>query len=232
MFNSLNKLIEFKSTKQSKCPYLKDKLETKIFIDLTDKSFLYNQLSKTGFRRVENWAYKPICENCDECIPIRVDCENFIYKGNYKRCVNKNKSVSRIVLESKAKKKHYKIFTAYQNARHFNSDMSKMNFKNYKDMIENSPVNTFLSEYSLNGRVIGLMLLDTQDDGLSSVYSFYDTNKANMSIGKYMIIDSIILSKEMKLKYLYLGYSIKENLKMSYKLEFEPHQKYLNGNWV
>ena len=107
-----------------------------------------------------------------------------------------------------------------------------MNFNNYKDMIEKSPVNTFLSEYSLDGKIIGVMLLDIQDDGLSSVYSFYDINKVNMSIGKYMIIDSIKLSREMKFKYLYLGYSIKENLKMSYKLEFQPHQKYLNGIWI
>ena len=232
MYNSFKNLLEFKTTKPSRCPYLKNKLETKIFIDISDKSFLYNQLSQTGFRRIENWAYKPICENCNECIPIRVESEHFVIKGNFKRCIKKNNYVKRKILDCVALKSHYRIFSNYQNSRHFNSDMSKMNFYNYRDMIENSPVNSFLSEYSLYGEIIGVMLIDVQEDGLSSVYSFYDVNKENMSIGKYMIIDAIKLSKEMKLKYLYLGYSIKENVKMSYKLDFKPHQKYLDGNWI
>ena len=110
--------------------------------------------------------------------------------------------------------------------------MSKMSWANYSNMINLTPINSMIFEYkSLIGNIVGVMLIDIQRDGLSAVYSFYDTTDKKLSIGKYMIIDTINFAKDNKLNYLYLGYFIKENHKMNYKKQFLPHEIYINGKW-
>ena len=110
--------------------------------------------------------------------------------------------------------------------------MSKMSWANYSNMINLTPINSMIFEYkSVKGNILGVMLIDIQRDGLSAVYSFYDTTDKKLSIGKYMIIDTINFAKDNKLNYLYLGYFIKENHKMNYKNQFHPYEIYINGKW-
>ena len=111
--------------------------------------------------------------------------------------------------------------------------MVKMNYNNYRSMIENSPVKTILSEYTdLHQNTVGIMILDVLENSLSAVYSFYDVKKSNQSLGVYMILDTIKLSKELNLKYLYLGYAIKNNNKMNYKFNFKPYETFVGGKWI
>ena len=75
-------------------------------------------------------------------------------------------------------------------------------------------------------KLLGVILIDIQRDGLSAVYSFYDNKIKKISIGKYMIIDSINFIRENKLQYLYLGYYIKNN-----KNQFYPNETFTKGKW-
>ena len=113
-----------------------------------------------------------------------------------------------------------------------NKVTNALGIENDSNMINLTPINSMIFEYkNLKGNIVGVMLIDIQRDGLSAVYSFYDTTDKKLSIGKYMIIDTINFVKDNKLNYLYLGYFIKENHKMNYKNQFHPYEIYINGKW-
>ena len=232
--NKLNQktLINIEISNPSKCPYIDDKIETKMFINLAEFPEKHDQLAVSGFRRVENYAYKPICQNCNACIPIRIIPQQISLTKSQKRCLNRNSNINRKIAPCIAKEKHYNLFIHYQNHRHKNGQMSKMSWKDYSSMINSTPIHSIILEYSNYKRdLIGIMVLDIQKDGLSAVYSFYHSRYLKNSLGLYMILDAINYTNELKLKYLYLGYLINENPKMSYKNKFNESEILKNGQW-
>ena len=225
-------LIPLNISRSENCPYIEGKEETRIFINLAKNPEISDQLAISGFRRVENWAYKPVCIDCDECKPIRIICQEFLFSKNQTRIVNKNIELKRNVRECLAKKEHYELFIKYQHNRHFNGPMSKMEWTDYSSMINSSPVNTLILEYKdKTNNLIGIMIIDIQKNGISAVYSFYNTNYLNNSIGVFMILDAISYTKQHNLDFLYLGYYIQKNQKMNYKNKFFPSEILNNGNW-
>ena len=222
--------IPIQVSNSSSCPYITNKVETRAFINLSDYPEAHDQLAEIGFRRVENWAYKPICSNCNQCMPIRVNCKKFVPNKNQKRCIKAQ--LIRNILPSVAKQEHYELFREYQKERHTDGLMSKMSWNNYKDMINLTPISSMIFEYrNEQKKLLGVILIDIQRDGVSAVYSFYDNKITKISIGKYMIIDTINFVRNNKLKYLYLGYYIKNNKKMNYKNQFYPNEIFIKGKW-
>ena len=110
--------------------------------------------------------------------------------------------------------------------------MSKMTWNDYSNMINLTPINSMIFEYkNIKNKIIGVLLIDIQRDGLSAVYSFYNVSEIHTGIGKYMILDTINFIKDNNLKFLYLGYYIKSNNKMNYKNQFYPFEVFQNGKW-
>ena len=161
--------IPVQISNHSNCPYIDNKIETRAFVNLSEHPETHDQLAETGFRRVENWAYKPICSDCNECIPLRVICKSFKPNQNQKRCYSQK--LIRNILPCQSNKQHYDLFKKYQKQRHENGLMSKMSWANYSNMINLTPINSMIFEYkSLKGNILGVMLIDIQRDGLSAVY--------------------------------------------------------------
>ena len=132
------------------------------------------------------------------------------------------------------KRQHYDIFQRYLGQRHEDGQMASMSFDEFSAMITNSPIQTSLYEYRLaNGQLAACVLTDLQRDGLSAVYSFFDTHPdmAKRSFGTFMILDLIRLSQKLELPYLYLGYYVEQSQKMAYKARFSPCQLFKNGKW-
>ena len=230
--NKIFDLPIFLLTKATECPYISNKIEKRLATDITNNSHLHDELALSGFRRVENWMYRPACDSCNECKAYRIKVKEFDLSKSFKRTTKKNNNLSTKVVKNKALKKHFTLFKKYQNDRHFAGSMSKMSFEDFKSMIEISPINTNLIEYKdKNNKLIAVMLFDTQKDGLSAVYSFYKPEYKKNSIGIYMILHLIEMTKLMKLKYLYLGYFIKNVDRMNYKVLFSPGEIFENGKW-
>ena len=222
----------FLLTKASECPYITSRIEKRLATDISTNNHLHDELSLSGFRRVENWMYRPTCDNCSECKAYRVNIKKFIFSKSFKRILRKNHLISGTIKQNKVKEEYYKIFKKYQENRHYGGSMSLMDYDDLKTMIETSPINTNVIEYrNENGSLIGVMLYDTQADGLSAVYSFYDPEYNKNSVGNFMILNLIQLGLEMKLKYLYLGYFINSVDGMNYKKKFFPSEIYQDGKW-
>ncbi|HXF53715.1 MAG TPA: arginyltransferase [Hyphomicrobiaceae bacterium] len=236
---------EFYVTAPQACPYLAGRLERKLFTHLThDKPpALVDNLLKGGFRRSQNVAYMPYCEGCQACISVRVVVDEFVPKRSFRRVVAANEDIVAKRMAPRPTSEQYGLFRDYIDARHAEGGMADMTVLDYAMMIEDSIVDTFVTEYrarpakGADRRVeawplVAVALTDRLSDGLSMVYSFYDVTAKGRSLGTYMILDHIQHTRRLGLSYLYLGYWIAGSPKMSYKTRFRPQEHLGPNGWV
>ena len=236
---------EFYVTAPQSCPYLAGRFERKLFTHLThDKPpALVDNLLRGGFRRSQNVAYMPYCEGCQACISVRVLVDQFELNRSFRRVVLANSDIVPRRIAPRPTSEQYSLFRGYIDARHSEGGMADMTVLDYAMMIEDSIVDTFVTEYRLKPQdalehrqdgwpLMAVALTDRLSDGLSMVYSFYDTEVAHRGLGTYMILDHIAHTQRLGLPYLYLGYWINGSRKMSYKSRFQPQEKLGPNGWV
>jgi len=216
------------------CPYIKGRLERRVVTELVgrDAVRLHDQLSMAGFRRSHGIVYAPACPNCQECIPVRIVVPGFKSSRSQRRILNKNLDITAVETAAVASTEQYQIFSEYQNRRHASGDMAKMDFYEYQALIEETPIDTFVAEFrNSDERLVGAMLADRVDDGLSAVYSFFDPDEDTRSLGTYMILWLIENAKQMDLGYVYLGFWVESSRKMAYKATFPPLEMHTPQGW-
>lgn len=235
---------EFYVTAPQPCPYLPGRLERKLFTHLThDKPpTLVDNLLKGGFRRSQNIAYMPYCEGCQSCVSVRVAVDEFRLSRSFRRVLDANRDLGVRRIAPRPTAEQYALFRDYIDARHADGGMADMTVLDYAMMVEDSIVDTFLTEYRaptesglespLAGPLMGISLCDRLSDGVSMVYSFYDTQAVRRSLGTYMILEHIEYTRGLGLPYLYLGYWIEGSRKMSYKTRFRPQERLTSNGWV
>jgi leucyl-tRNA---protein transferase len=237
---------EFYVTAPQTCPYLAGRLERKLFTHLThDKPpALVDNLLRGGFRRSQNVAYMPYCEGCQACVSVRVLVNEFAPSRGFKRVLDANADLVPTRIAPRPTSEQYSLFRGYIDARHSDGGMADMTVLDYAMMIEDSIVDTHLTEYRLRPEsphdrsrpetwpLIAVALTDRLSDGLSMVYSFYDTELAHRSLGTYMILDHIEQTRRLGLPFLYLGYWIDGSRKMNYKTRFNPQERLGSNGWT
>lgn len=237
---------EFYVTAPQTCPYLAGRLERKLFTHLThDKPPpLVDNLLRGGFRRSQNVAYMPYCEGCQACVSVRVMVDGFVPSRSFRRIEEANSDLVPKRIAPRPTSEQYSLFRGYIDSRHADGGMADMTVLDYAMMIEDSIVDTFVTEYRLKPAdgdggyrqeswpLIAVALTDRLSDGLSMVYSFYDTELAHRSLGTYMILDHLEHTRRLGLPYLYLGYWIDGSRKMSYKARFKPQERLGSNGWV
>ena len=220
-------------TKATHCPYLDGKVEKRIATDITHNEDIHDELALNGFRRVENWMYRPVCDNCSACKSYRVIIDKFEVTKSLKRIHKKLSEVDFKIIENKATREHYDLFKKYQFERHNGGSMADMDEDDFVSMIETSPIETFLMEFrDKYNKLVGVILLDVNDTTLSAVYSFFEPNFKQIGLGNFMISQCLIYGKKNNFKYLYLGYYISQITSMAYKIRFKPGQILDNNEWV
>ena len=230
---------EFYVTAPQPCPYLEGRLERKLFTHLThDKPpALVDNLLKGGFRRSQNIAYMPYCEGCQACVSVRVAVDEFTPNRSFQRVLKANADLTTRRIAPHPTAEQYSLFRDYIDQRHSDGGMADMTVLDYAMMIEDSIITTFLSEYrapatgSSEGPLMGIALCDRLSDGISMVYSFYDTEVPQRSFGTYMILEHVEYARQLGLPYLYLGYWIEGSRKMNYKTRFHPQERLTGNGW-
>jgi arginine-tRNA-protein transferase len=224
----------FFTTAPLPCPYMAGRLERKIVTELSglDAESLHESLSKAGFRRSHSIAYTPACPGCGACIAVRIVVDQFKPARTMRRLIKVNEDLLAHQSPAKATAEQYRLFSRYQETRHAGGDMALMGFYDYRSMVEDSPINTFIVEFRRpDGPLEAVVLTDRMSDGLSAVYSFYNPLETKGSLGTYMILWLVSEAKRLNLPYVYLGYWIAESDKMSYKARFAPLEAFGPGGW-
>jgi arginyl-tRNA--protein-N-Asp/Glu arginylyltransferase len=235
---------EFYVTAPQACPYLPGRHERKLFTHLThDKPpALVDNLLRGGFRRSQNVAYMPYCEGCQACVSVRVLVDGFQPSRSFRRVIAANADLVARRVAPRPTSEQYSLFRNYIDTRHSDGGMADMTVLDYAMMIEDSIVDTFVTEYRLrpdptddarqdSWPLMAVALTDRLSDGLSMVYSFYDTEPVQRGLGTYMILDHIEHARSLGLPYLYLGYWINGSRKMSYKTRFHPQEQLGQNGW-
>lgn len=230
-----NGLIRFFSAPPMPCPYLPGRMERQVVTllsGLDDSDDVHTMLSQAGFRRSYNIAYKPACNDCNACIPVRLRVADFNMSRSQKRVWSKGKTLVANETPARADQDHYQLFAAYQKSRHSDGTMADMSFQDYRDMVEESPVSTSVIEFrDSNDTLFGACLTDLLGDGLSMVYSFFDPDMAPQSPGTFFILWHIERARKLGLPYVYLGYWISRSRKMAYKTKFQPLEALDREGW-
>ncbi|MYZ42959.1 arginyltransferase [Schauerella aestuarii] len=191
----------------------------------------YSHLVEQGFRRSGLFTYRPHCDSCQACIPVRVDTAAFTPNRSQRRAWTRHQNLRAFVAELAWSPEHYALYTAYQQSRHPGGGMDEDSRTQYAQFLLTSRVNTRLVEFrEPDGRLVMVSIIDVLDQGLSSVYTFYDP-EARGSLGTYSILWQIEQCRSLQLPWLYLGYWIEASRKMAYKAAFQPLQRLIDGTW-
>ena len=224
--------LQMRLSMRSECPYIDGRTEQRVAVDISENPALHDELARAGFRRVENWVYKPVCPGCNACLPWRVDSHAFKPGRNLKRIARTNMDLTREITSIRPNREQYALFQSYIRQRHSDGQMANMGRDDFISMVENSPIETFIANYrDADGRLVGCVLTDVQEDGLSAVYSFFDPAQKARSLGTYMILDLLDYSRKSGLRWLYLGYYVAGSQKMMYKARFRPAEVFTGGSW-
>lgn len=233
------KNLRFYLTAPSPCPYLPGRRERKVFtaLDGAEASSLNDALTHAGFRRSQNIAYRPACDGCESCISARVAAERFDFTRGWRRIIARNADLTRSLRPAEATEEQYWLLRRYLNLRHADGGMADMSMSDYAAMVQESAVRTHIVEYrytspaAARGELAAAALVDVLADGLSLVYSFFDTDETRRSLGIYTILDHVQQARAAGFPYVYLGYWIPGSDKMSYKAKFKPLELLLGGEW-
>jgi arginine-tRNA-protein transferase len=224
----------FYTTAPLPCPYLPGRTERKIVTELsgTEAEALHERLSRAGFRRSHNIAYAPVCPGCQACVPIRVVSEEFTPDRTQRRILRANADLTVSEMPARATAEQFTLFQRYQKNRHADGDMAAMGYYDYRAMIEDTPISTGILEFrDAQDRLLGACLTDWLADGLSAVYSFFDTDEDKRSLGTFAVLWLIGRARSLGLPYVYLGYWVPESRKMAYKARFKPSEILISGAW-
>jgi arginine-tRNA-protein transferase len=224
----------FYTTAPLPCPYLPGRIERKVVTEIAgpDAEPLHDRLSRAGFRRSHNIAYAPVCPGCNSCVPIRIPVAQFTPDRSLRRVMKVNAGLEGTDVPARATAEQYELFQRYQNARHGDGDMATMSFYDYRAMVEDTPIETFMVEFrDPDGQLVGACLTDRLGDGLSAVYSYFKPELERRSIGTFTILWLIERARAMELPHVYLGYWVQESRKMAYKARFQPSEILVGGRW-
>jgi len=230
---------QFYLTAPQPCAYLEGREERKVFTTLQGPSAVSvnNTLSAKGFRRSQSVIYRPACVGCSACKSIRIPVAAFAPSRTQRRILKRNDDLVRRPCEAWATETQFDLFRRYLDQRHANGGMADMDAFDYASMIDETPVNSAVIEYGATDpesgtrRLMAACLTDILGDGLSMVYSYFEPDCPERSLGSYMILDHIRLAEEMGLEHVYLGYWVAGSPKMDYKTAYRPFELCDGAEW-
>lgn len=225
--------LHFYLTSPYECSYLpaqqsRSQVATPAF--MIDRN-VYTRLVQQGFRRSGTHTYRPRCDACQACVPLRIPVEVFQPNRSQRRAWTQHADLQASAHPLQDQPEYYELYLRYQQTRHRGGGMDNDDPQSYQNFLLESHVDSLLVTFR-EGEVLRMVsVVDLLDDGLSAVYTFYDPDVPQARYGVYNVLWQIELCRRLNLPYLYLGYWIRDSRKMAYKTQYQPAEGLLDGRW-
>ncbi len=226
--------LRFFTTPAHDCSYLEGKQAITLFADplaRIDKD-LYSVLSSVGFRRSGGHIYRPHCQTCSACIPVRIPVQQFSLRRRFKRVMKKNEDLEVTQCIPLLTDEYFDLYRRYINERHADGDMYPPTRDQFESFLVDGRPEASFYEFRASDELLGIAVVDELNDGLSAIYSFFDPDLEARALGVNIILWLVSEARRRGLEHVYLGYWIKQCQKMSYKMDYKPLEIYVNNHWV
>ncbi|MGS2716660.1 arginyltransferase [Eionea flava] len=226
--------LQFFQTQPHSCSYLDDEMASTVFLNPKQhiNRSLYSQLSEYGFRRSGTHIYKPLCEHCNACIPMRIPVALFKQSRSQKRIWKRNQDLSITQVDSIDTAEHYALYEKYISLRHKDGDMYPPSESQFQSFLGSPWPCVSYYEFRNKGALVATAVADIMDNGLSAVYTYYNPAEDKRSLGSFAILYLVEEAKQRQLPSVYLGYWIKNSNKMNYKSTYRPLEIQSGNRWV
>lgn len=226
--------IQFYLTAPYPCSYI-DGLEARSQVAAPAHligSSAYSQLIRVGFRRSGDYTYRPQCNGCSRCVPVRVVANAFTANRAQRRCQKLNQRLRAELKPLVLDEEQFALYRRYQRGRHTGGGMDQDGSEQYAQFLLSSQVDSLLVEFRDGDELVMVSVLDRVEDGLSAVYTFFDPEREKRSLGTYAVLWQIECARRLGLPYVYLGYWIEDSRKMTYKSSYRPLEGLVKNAWV
>lgn len=230
--SNLRTLVFF-ATPAHDCSYLEDEQATTMFVDpraQVDKR-LYTQLTALGFRRSGSHYYRPHCEHCNACIPVRLNVDSFRADRNQRRTWRRNQDLELRLVTARFEETYYQLYARYIEQRHNDGDMYPPSRDQFVSFLVDGATESCFLEMWWQDSLIGLAVIDPLEDGLSAIYTVFEPAFEDRSLGTLAVLWQVEEARRRCLPHVYLGYYIRACNKMNYKSRFRPLEALLDGHW-
>ena len=226
--------LNFYATPEHACTYLPGRQATTLFADpgFSMDRHIYTHLVAKGFRRSGEYLYRPWCNRCNACVPVRIPVQNYVMRRKHARVWKRNQDLTITCKPAVFEEAHFELYCRYINTRHKDGGMDNPGKKDYMGFLGSSWMDTVFYEMNLGDQLLAVSVVDQLDNGLSAVYTFFHPDYEKRSLGTYSILFEIQEAAQLGLDWLYLGYWIDGCAKMAYKNQFNPAEYLQNNIWM
>ncbi|NNM52385.1 MAG: arginyltransferase [Pseudomonadales bacterium] len=226
--------LKFYSTAEHACSYLDNRQASTLFADpqSTMSAALYGELSDLGFRRSGNFVYRPHCQPCQACIPVRIPVACFKPNRSQRRVWAMNQDLDITTTMPGLTEERYDLYDRYIRHRHADGDMFPPSVDQFVSFLQSAWSDTCFIEFRLHGQLVAVAVCDWLPHGMSATYTFFEPQQATRSLGTFAILWQIEECRRMQHHAVYLGYWIKQSAKMRYKSVFRPMEMLIHDEWL